>query len=282
MAAEIHLKDTTIRALTFELATLKRLKFAAKTEAFTAEQRDLFTETLETDLVAMQAELDDLSPPPPRAKSKPPGRNPLPAELPRTDYHHEPESCSCSCGTCGRDLVRIGEDISEQLNVEPARFFVNRHIRPHYACRTCETITAAAVPAAVINGGLASPGVLAWVVVQKYIDHLPLYRIEQISQRDGVRIALSTLADWVGRIGHTLQSLVDRLVELLRLRPVLHADETPVRQLDSGKGKTKQAYLWAYRSNVLDQGPPISSLTTRWGAVASIRAPCCRIGRDIL
>ena len=170
MAAEIHWKDIKIRALTFELATLKRLKFGAKTEAFTAEQRDLFTETLETDLSAMQAELENLSSPPPRAKAKPPGRNPLPPELPRVEYRHEPESCSC--GACGRDLVKIGEDISEQLDVEPARFFVNRHIRPQYACRTCETITAAAVPAAVIDGGLASPGLLACIahVRRKFFD----------------------------------------------------------------------------------------------------------------
>jgi transposase len=95
------------------------------------------------------------------------------------------------------------------------------------------------------------------VVIQKYLDHLPLYRIEQISARHGAGISRSTLAEWIGRIGVALQPLVDRLAELLKERQVLHADETPVQQLDPGKGKTKRAYLWAYRSNNLDEGPPI-------------------------
>jgi hypothetical protein len=86
---------------------------------------------------------------------------------------------------------------------------------------------------------------------------LPLYRIEQIAARQGVPLARSTLAQWIGRIGVALQPLADRLGELLRQRGCLHADETPVRQLDPGSGKTRQAYLWAYRSSVWEDGPPI-------------------------
>ena len=251
---EIHLKDTKIAALTFELAYHKRIKFSSTSEAFTAQQRDLFDETQETDLNAMQAELEQLSSMP-RVKAKPTGRKPLPAQLPRIEQRHEPESCTCA--QCGKDLVKIGEDITEQLDVEPARFFVQRHIRPQYACRQCDTITAAAIPASIIDGGLATPSLHAWVVIQKYLDHLPLYRIEQISTRHGVTIARSTLAQWIGRIGVALQPLVDRLAELLKERRVLHADETPVPQLDPGKGKTKRAYLWAYRSNNLEPDAPI-------------------------
>lgn len=95
------------------------------------------------------------------------------------------------------------------------------------------------------------------MVVQKYLDHLPLYRIEQISERQGCAIARSTLAEWVGRIGVALQPLADRLAGLLRQQGVLHADETPIQQLDSGAGKTKRAYLWAYRSNDLCGSPPM-------------------------
>jgi transposase/nucleoside-diphosphate-sugar epimerase len=183
------------------------------------------------------------------------GRQALPPELPRVEQRHEPESCQC--GQCGKDLVKIGEDISEQLDVEPARFFVHRHIRPQYACRACETVTAAQVPPAVIDGGLAAPGLLAWVAVSKYADHLPLYRIEQIAARQGVTLARSTLAEWVGKTGVALQPLADRLAALLRSQPVLHADETPVRQLDPASGKTLRAYLWAYHSNRFNAGPPI-------------------------
>lgn len=141
--------------------------------------------------------------------------------------------------------------------MEPARFFVHRHIHPQYACRGCETVTAAPIPPAVIDGGMAVPGLLAWVAVSKYADHLPLYLLEQIASRQGVTLARSTLAEWLGKVGVALQPLCDRLAQLLRQRPCLHADETPVRQLDPGQGKTRQAYLWAYRSNSLDEGPPI-------------------------
>jgi transposase len=253
--AEIQLKDLKIQALTLELARHKRILFSHKSEAFTPEQRDLFQETWEADLEAMTAETEQLREPADRPQRKPAGRKPLPPELPRIEHRHEPESCTC--GQCGQALVKIGEDVSEQLDVEPARFFVHRHIRPQYACRACEIVTAAPVPPAVIDGSLAAPGLHAWVVIQKYLDHLPLYRIEQISERHGAGIARSTLAEWVGRIGVALQPLADRLAQLLKERHVLHADETPVQQLDPGAGKTKRAYLWAYRSNDLDTGPPI-------------------------
>jgi transposase len=134
---------------------------------------------------------------------------------------------------------------------------VHRHIRPQYACRACECVTAAPVPPAIIDGGMAAPGLLAWVAVSKYTDHLPMYRIEQIGARQGVPLARSTLAEWIGKIGVALQPLSERLAELLRQRPCLHADETPVRQLDPGQGKSRHAYLSAYRSNNFDEGPPI-------------------------
>ena len=178
---------------------------------------------------------------------------------------------SCTCGDCGRDLVKIGEDISEQLDVEPARFFVHRHIRPQYACRHCETVTAAPVPPAVIDGGLAAPGLHAWVLTQKYLDHLPLYRLEQISTRHCAPIARATLAHWVGELGVRLQPLVERLRILLLQGQVLHADETPVQQLDPGKGRTIRAYLWAYRSNDLEGAPRVVVFdyqTSRSGAHA--------------
>ena len=247
-------KDHKITALTLELAYYRRIRYGKKSEAFHGEQRELFDETVDSDLAAIEAELAPAEPEIAvvRKRSRA-GRQPLPADLPRIEHRHEPTSCQC--GTCGQNLVKIGEDVSERLDIEPARFFVHRDIRPQYACRTCETITAAPVAAAVIDGGMAAPGLLAWVAVSKYTDHLPLYRIEQIAARQGVPLARSTLAAWIGQTGVALQPLCDRLVQLLRQRHCLHADETPVRQLDPGKGKTHHAYLWAYRSNDLEPGP---------------------------
>ena len=251
--AQLAEKDFKITALTHELAYLKRIRYGKASEALTGEQRSLFEEAVDMDLAAIEQELENQASVKPASKRA--GRTALPPELPRIEHRHEPESCAC--GQCGANLVKIGEDVSEQLDVEPARFFVHRHIRPQYACRACETVTAAPVPPAVIDGGLAAPGLLAWVAASKYLDHLPLYRIEQIAARQGVPLARSTLAQWIGRIGVALQPLAERLGELLRQRACLHADETPVRQLDPGSGKTRQAYLWAYRSGTWEDGPPI-------------------------
>ena len=268
---ELHAAQIKIQALTLELAHLRRMRFGARSEAFSAEERDLFQDTLASDVAAAEAELDrkqaeasaTAEPQVPRVPRSRAGRQPLPDHLPRIEHRHEP--ASCTCGACGKDLVKIGEDISEQLDVEPARFFVHRHIRPQYACRACETVSAAPIPPAVIDGGMAAVGLYAWIIIGKYLDHLPLYRLEQIAARDQVVLSRSTMAEWVGRIGVALQPLADRLAMLLLERTVLHADETPVAQLDPGKGKTKRAYLshrdflrsWAYRSNALETGPPI-------------------------
>jgi len=254
-ALTLQQADLKIQALTFELAYYKRIRFANKSEQFSPEQRELFDESWNADTSALEAEVEQSGSTPKKPKRERAGRQPLPEHLPRIEHRHEPESCTC--GQCGLDLVKIGEDISEQLDVEPARFFVHRHIRPQYACRACETISAAPIPPAVIDGGMAAPGLLTWVMVSKFMDHLPLYRLEQIAARSQVPLARSTLADWVGRVGVALQPLAERLAELLRERSVLHADETPVPQLDPGNGKTKKAYLWAYRSNDLEHGPPI-------------------------
>jgi transposase len=258
---DLHAAQTKIQALVLELVHLRRMRFGARSEALTGEERDLFQETLASDIAAAEAKLAKEQEEQPATTSVPKlprpraGRQPLPDHLPRIEHQHEPESCTC--GSCGGDLVKIGEDITEQLDVEPARFFVHRHIRPQYACRSCETVAAAPIPPAVIDGGMAATGLLAWVVIGKYLDHLPLYRLEQIAARDRVILSRSTIAAWVGRIGVALQPLADRLAELLLERRVLHADETPVAQLDPGRGKTKRAYLWAYRSNVLETGPPL-------------------------
>ncbi|MDH5302448.1 MAG: IS66 family transposase [Gammaproteobacteria bacterium] len=249
----IHSQDIKIQALVQEVAYLRRMRYGAKSEAMSAEQRQLFEDDIVQDMAAVEAELK-LPPTPVTPRSRA-GRQALPEHLLRVEVRHEPESCTCAA--CQANLIKIGEDVSEQLDIEPARFFVIRHIRPQYACRQCETVTAAPVAPAVIDGSLAAPGLLAWVATSKYLDHLPLYRLEQIAARQQVSLSRSTMSEWIGRMGFALQPLADRLMEMLKERQVLHADETPVKQLDPGAGKTKRAYLWSYRSNDLDTGPPI-------------------------
>ena len=150
-------------------------------------------------------------------------------------------------------MKRIGEDISEKLEYTPGVFSVERHIRGKWACAKCQTLMQAPVPAHVIDKGIPTAGLLAHVLVAKYLDHQPLYRQEGIFGRAGLAIPRSTLAQWVGMCGVRLQPLVDALRQALLGRPVLHADETPVAMLSPGKGKTHRAYLWTYGSSAYDE-----------------------------
>ncbi len=244
-------KTAKIDKLTREIMRLRRVQFAARSEKMDPEQRALFDESMAADIAALEDELSEAqhgdgetpAKRPPRAPAK---RRPLPPELPRIEIRHEPERCDCE--SCGAALVPIGEHVSEKLDCEPLKFFVRREVYPQYACRACETITAEPVAPSVIDRGIAAPGLLAQVVIAKYVDHLPLYRQEAIHARSGIEIGRNTLAEWCGVVGLRLQPLVDALRAELRDGAVLHADETPVAQLEPTAGKTKRAYLFAYRT----------------------------------
>jgi transposase len=241
---EIAFKQATIDKITHEIAVLKRLKFAARSEAFNAEQRSLLEETIDADLAALQAELDKVTPAEQdKGEKKSPKRQALPANLPRREICHEPESTTCSCGCA---LRRIGEDVAEKLDYTPGLFTVERHVRGKWVCAHCETLIQAPVPPHIIDKGLPTTGLLAQVLVAKFCDHLPLYRQERVFERAGLAIARSTLAQWVGECGAQLQPLVDALRTELLKHDVLHADETPVAMLKPGHGKTHRAYLWSY------------------------------------
>jgi transposase len=241
---EIAFKQATIDKITHEMAVLKRLKFAAKSEHFSAEQKSLLEEAIDADLEVLQRELEQLAPEAPAEREKrQPKREKLPENLPRREIRHEPASTTCACGCA---LKRIGEDVAEKLGYQPGVFSVERHIRGKWVCAQCETLVQAAVPPHIIDKGIATTGLLAQVLVAKYVDHQPLYRQESIFGRAGLAIPRSTLAQWVGACGVQLQPLVDALKKELLRHTVLHADETPVAMLKPGNGKTHRAYLWSY------------------------------------
>jgi len=248
---EIAFKQATIDKITHEMAVLKRLKFAAKSEHFNAEQKSLLEETIDADLEALARELEKLTPEKPAdAEKQKAKRQPLPAHLPRREIRHEPESTTCGCGC---QLKRIGEDVAEKLDYQPGVFTVERHIRGKWVCAHCETLVQAPVAPHIIDKGIPTTGLLAQVLVAKYADHLPLYRQEGIFARAGMAIARSTLAQWVGACGVQLQPLVDALRDELLKHSVLHADETPVSMLKPGNGKTHRAYLWSYCTTRFDE-----------------------------
>ena len=254
---ELRFKQATIDKLTHENAYLKRLKFAAQSERFSAEQRSLLDETLDADLQAVNDEIEQLTqltqltlaPKTPNVKQQP-KRQALPVNLPRVDIHHEPQATTCQCGC---QMRRIGEDVAEKLDYVPGVFSVERHIRGKWACAQCETLIQAPLEAHIIDKGIPSAGLLAQVLVAKFADHLPLYRQEAIFGRAGLAIPRSTLGAWVGSCGVQLQPLVDALKADILSHSVVHADETPVQMLKPGNGKTHRAYLWAYAAGAFEE-----------------------------
>ena len=187
MGKKIHRDQTVIEKLTHEIAQLKRLKFAKCSEQLNPQQASLLDDLIDTDIAAIEAELQSLQTviTPPEKKQKP-KRTALPAEFPRTLIHHEPDNTHCPCGCA---LKRIGEDVSEKLDYTPGVFTVERHVRGKWVCDDCETLIQAPVPAQVIDKGIPTAGLLAHVMIAKFADHLPLYRLEQIAARQQVPLA---------------------------------------------------------------------------------------------
>jgi len=225
----IKFKDAKIERITFELARLKAWKFAARTEAMNAEQRQLFEETLAADEASLQAQLDALQdlpqvPAPTVEPRRQPKHQALPEHLVRVDHHHEPESTVCPTADCAQPMVRVGEDISERLDIIPAQFFVHRHIRGKWACKCCQILVQEPVEPQIIDSGIPTSGLVAHTLVGRFVDHLPYYRLETINARSGVHTPRSTLAAWSGRSGAALQPLLDVQREFVLGSQVLHAD----------------------------------------------------------
>ena len=167
----------------------------------------------------------------------------------------EPESTQCPCG-CS-EMVRIGEDRTERLDIVPAQLRVIVTVRPKYACRMCEQgVTQAPAPAHLIEGGLPTEGAIAHVLVSKYSEHLPLYRQAQIYTRSGLDLHRSTLAGWVGKASFHLCPVVERLAEHLKQSGKLFMDETRAPVLDPGRGRTKTGWLWALARDDRNWGGP--------------------------
>lgn len=250
---EIALRDAKLEKLEFEIARFKRWKFGARTEAMSAEQRRLFEETLAEDEAALQAMLERLRAEgktpdgtAPKAEPRRPRREALPAHLRRVEHRHEPEDTTCPNEGCGRPMTRIGEDVSERLDIVPAEFFVHRHVYGKWACRCCQTLKQQPAAPEIIDGGVPASGLLAHTLISRFADHLPYYRQETINARSGVHTPRSTLAAWAGQAGAALGPLYDAHKRFVLGCRVLHADETPVALLDPGAGKTRKAYVWAY------------------------------------
>lgn len=224
---------------------LNQLVYGNRSEKLSPDERQLAFEDLEIAVAEAQAQAD-AGMTTPRKKRKPPQRNlgNLPGHLERIEVMIEPDSITCPCG-CG-EMVGIGEDRTERLDIVPAQARVIVTIRPKYACpKKAGGVVQAPAPAHLIEGGLPTEGTLAHVATSKYGDHCPLFRQSQIYARSGLDLHRSTLADWIGRTSFHLRPVVDHMLKELKSSDKLFMDETRCPVLDPGRGKTKTGYLWA-------------------------------------
>ena len=171
-----------------------------------------------------------------------PARRPLPAHLPRERIvYPAPSTCPC----CGDSRLRkIGEDVTETLELIPRQWKVIQHVREKLSCRACEAITQPPAPSHPIARGRAGPKLLAHVLFAKYGLHLPLNRQSDVYEREGIDLDVSTLADWVGAAAATLMPLVDVIRTYVFAAERIHADDTTVPVV--AKGKTRVGRLWTY------------------------------------
>ena len=271
--AEIQMLHLVVQKLKLQLARRNQMIFGSASERFADGTPAAQGSLLEGEL------LDGIEPKKATEAPVSPGANTaassaandksvdrsLPEHLPRephvhrpetTPEHHDAQGQPCGCGECGGRLREIGCDVSEQLEYVPGRFKVVRHVRPKLACVRCQRVFQAAAPSRPIRRGLPGPALLAHVMVGKYCDHQPLYRLSGIFARDGVELDRSTLGGWVDQG----DALIDPLVAAIRRHALasdkVHGDDTPVKVLAPGAGKTRTGRLWVYVRDDRPAGDP--------------------------
>jgi transposase len=188
------------------------------------------------------------------------GRKPLPDNLPREEVIHDiPEEekvCACGCR-----LTRIGEEVSEQLHVEPAKFKVIRHIRPKYACRECEgvesegqTVKIASPPLQIIPKSMATISLLVYIIASKFIESLPLYRQEKRFRRHGITLTRATMSNWLIKVAALCQPLIPLMQQEIRSGPLINADESSFQVMkEPNRENTSKSYIWVFRGGLVDK-----------------------------
>jgi transposase len=237
-----------------QLERLLRQRFGRSSEKIDPDQLLLFAADILAEPDATQATepqpgpADD-APPTPALAAKPRrkghGRKPLPAHLERRRVVHDVPADELTCPDCGARRDAFGEEIREQLDYIPASLVVIQHVRPKYACKACQAnvIIADRLPEP-IEKGLPGPGLLAWVIVSKYADHLPLYRQEGILAREGVAISRQTMCGWMARCAELLKPIYDAMVKAVLQSKAIQTDDTPVDVLDPGREGTRTGRIW--------------------------------------
>ena len=238
--------ESKISYLSEQLVLAKQRQFGRKTEKnIDSRQLELFNDAVNPNNLSEIKETDKeftIS-----AYTRKKGRKALPKDLPRVREEHDLPDNQKTC-KCGCELTKIGEEISERLDIIPAKVQVIEKVKFKYACKSCEeTIKTASAPKLPIPKSIASPGLLSHVLVSKYVDHLPLYRQENILHRIGVDIARNTLSYWVIKSSEILLPLYKLLQHEINSYDIAYADETRVQVLkEPGREPSSKSYMWAF------------------------------------
>jgi transposase len=215
-----------------------------------------------------------------RKRPKKRGPKAIPEHLPRIKVLIDPNEAERVCACCSKDMERVDEVVTEELDIVPPQFRVKQYVQGKWRCHECmNRDLVEPLPARPIQKGRPSPSLLAYIVVSKYLDHQPLYRQEQIFKRHGIHLARSTMDEWLGQLSQFMLPIVGAMKRRFRAEAYLQCDETPIQALEhEGRGKKKKkgnerkkqvrrCYLWAYS---IPRGEVIYDVT----ASRSSRGPC--------
>lgn len=239
-------KERYIRLIEeFKLAKSRRFSSSSEKNIF---QSDLFDEPGIELTTELKVQLDDTVDVQSYVRKKHPTRRPIPADLPREQivYDISDEEKICSCG---KQLIRIGEEISEQIKYIPAQLSCVQHVRPKYACKPCqENVRIAPMPTLLLPKSIAGPELVAYTIIAKYSDHIPLYRQEAIWKRLGIDMPRSSLCSWLLKVSELCDPLIQLMQKQIVAYDYVQADETTVQVLDEiGRDNKTKSYMWCYR-----------------------------------
>jgi len=244
-------KEARIERLEAQMHAMARHLYGQRSEKMPESdpnQLDLFGEQPEATPEEIKEETSK-----PKRPRKRAARKPIPKDLPREEIVHDLSEEEKTCACCGKVMAKMGEDATEKLEIVPPRLYVKRHVRPRYACGSCkDKVAQAPGPEFALPRANAGASMLAYLIVGKYADHLPLCRMERIFKRYDIDMPRARMCDWLMTASELVRPLVRLMFELaLGRSEVLGIDETPLRmQIWGAPGrKTKRCYLWAYRGD---------------------------------